>query len=162
MSNLGLRVACKKYGFKHHASNIGDRYVLADMLRLGAIIGGEDAGHMIFLEHHKTGDGIIAAMQLIAAMLKEGKPLSELARLMNVFPQKLINIDVKKKPEISGIPRVMEIIGQVECALGEEGRVLVRYSGTQNMCRIMVEGPSYDTTEKYCRQIADVVKSEIG
>lgn len=161
MSNLGLRVACKKYGFKHHASNIGDRYVLADMLRLGAIIGGEDAGHMIFLEHHKTGDGIIAAMQLIAAMLKEGKPLSELARLMNVFPQKLINIDVKKKPEISGIPRVMEIIGQVECALGEEGRVLVRYSGTQNMCRIMVEGPSYDTTEKYCRQIADVVKSEI-
>ena len=162
MSNLGLRVACKKYGFKHHASNIGDRYVLADMLRLGAIIGGEDAGHMIFLEHHKTGDGIIAAMQLIAAMLKEGKPLSELARLMNVFPQKLINIDVKKKPEISSIPRVMEIIGQVECALGEEGRVLVRYSGTQNMCRIMVEGPSYDTTEKYCRQIADVVKSEIG
>ena len=162
MSNLGLRVACKKYGFKHHASNIGDRYVLADMLRLGAIIGGEDAGHMIFLEHHKTGDGIIAAMQLIAAMLKEGKPLSELARLMNVFPQKLINIDVKKKPEISGIPRVMEIIGQVECALGEEGRVLVRYSGTQNMCRIMVEGPSSDATEKYCRQIADVVKSEIG
>jgi phosphoglucosamine mutase len=162
MSNLGLRVACKKYGFKHHASSIGDRYVLADMLRLGAIIGGEDAGHMIFLEHHKTGDGIIAAMQLIAAMLKEGKPLSELARLMNVFPQKLINIDVKNKPEISGIPRVMEIIGQVECALGEEGRVLVRYSGTQNMCRIMVEGPSYDTTEKYCRQIADVVKSEIG
>jgi len=162
MSNLGLRVACKKYGFKHHASNIGDRYVLADMLRLGAIIGGEDAGHMIFLEHHKTGDGIIAAMQLIAAMLKEGKPLSELARLMNVFPQKLINIDVKKKPEISGIPRVMEIIGQVEFALGEEGRVLVRYSGTQNMCRIMVEGPSYDTTEKYCRQIANVVKSEIG
>lgn len=162
MSNLGLRVACKKYGFKHHASNIGDRYVLADMLRLGAIIGGEDAGHMIFREHHKTGDGIIAAMQLIAAMLKEDKPLSELARLMNVFPQKLINIDVKNKPEISGIPRIMEIIGQVESTLGEEGRVLVRYSGTQNMCRIMVEGPSYDTTEKYCRQIADVVKSEIG
>jgi phosphoglucosamine mutase len=162
MSNLGLRVACKKYGFKHHTANVGDRYVLADMLRLGAIIGGEDAGHMIFLEHHKTGDGIIAAMQLIAAMLKEGKPLSELARLMNVFPQKLINIDVKNKPEISSIPGVMEIIGQVERALGEEGRVLVRYSGTQNMCRIMVEGPSYDTTEKYCRQIADVIKNEIG
>ena len=162
MSNLGLRVACKKYGFKHHASNIGDRYVLADMLRLGAIIGGEDAGHMIFLEHHKTGDGIIAAMQLIAAIIKEGKPLSELARLMDVFPQKLINIDVKNKPEISDIPKIMQIIRQVESALGEEGRVLVRYSGTQNMCRIMVEGPSPDLTEKYCRQIADVVKSEIG
>ncbi|HNZ64903.1 MAG TPA: phosphoglucosamine mutase [Smithella sp.] len=162
MSNLGLRMACKKYGFKHHASSIGDRYVLADMLRLGAVIGGEDAGHMIFLEHHKTGDGIIAAMQLIAAMLKEGKPLSELARLMNVFPQKLINIDVKSKPDIAKIPGVMEAIAEVERALGEEGRVLVRYSGTQHMCRIMVEGPSVDITEKYCRQIADVVKNEIG
>lgn len=162
MSNLGLRVACKRYGLKHHASNVGDRYVLADMLRLGAMIGGEDAGHMIFLEHHKTGDGIIAAMQLIAAMLKEGKPLSELARLMDVFPQKLINIDVKNKPEITSIPRLMEIVGQVERELGEEGRVLVRYSGTQNMCRVMVEGPSHELTDKYCRQITDVVKSEIG
>jgi phosphoglucosamine mutase len=162
MSNLGFKVACKKYGFKHHASDVGDRYVLADMLRLGAIIGGEDAGHMIFLEHHKTGDGIIAAIQLIAAMLKEGKPLSELVRLMDVFPQKLINIDVKSKPEISGIPVLMEVIGQVERDLGEEGRVLVRYSGTQNVCRVMVEGPSKDITEKYCRMIADVVKCEIG
>ena len=162
MSNLGLRVACKKYGFRHHASNVGDRYVLADMLRLQAIIGGEDAGHMIFLEHHKTGDGIIAAMQLIAAMLKEGKPLSELARLMDVFPQKLININVSSKPEISDRPRIMEIVRDVESALGDEGRVLVRYSGTQNMCRVMVEGPSHELTEKYCQQIADVVKSDIG
>lgn len=162
MSNLGLRVACKKYGFKHHASSIGDRYVLADMLRLDAIIGGEDAGHMIFLEHHKTGDGIIAALQLIAAMLKEGKPLSELARLMDVFPQKLINIDVKSKPDINKIPKIVDAIKQVERELGEEGRVLVRYSGTQNMCRVMVEGPSQDATEKYCRQIADVVRRELG
>lgn len=162
MSNLGLRVACKKYGFKHHASNVGDRYVLADMLRLGAIIGGEDAGHMIFLEHHKTGDGIIAAMQLIAAMLKEDRPLSELARWMDVFPQKLININVKSKPEIVKVPKIVEVISQIEKELGEEGRVLVRYSGTQNMCRVMVEGPSHDMTEKYCRQIADVVKKEIG
>jgi phosphoglucosamine mutase len=162
MSNLGLRVACKKYGFRHHASKVGDRYVLEDMLRLGAVIGGENAGHMIFLEHHKTGDGIIAAMQLIAAMIKEGKPLSELARMMDVFPQKLININVKRKPAISSIPGLMEIIGQVERDLGEEGRVLVRYSGTQNMCRIMVEGPSPEVTGKYCRLIADVVKTEIG
>ncbi|MFO7568427.1 MAG: phosphoglucosamine mutase [Smithellaceae bacterium] len=162
MSNLGLRVACKKYGFQHHMSSVGDRYVLQDMLRLGAIVGGEDAGHMIFLEHHKTGDGIIAAMQLIAAMLKEGKPLSELARLMDVFPQKLINIDVRSKPEISTISGLADAIRQVEDILGEEGRVLVRYSGTQNMCRVMVEGPSLDLTEKYCRQIADVVKREIG
>jgi phosphoglucosamine mutase len=162
MSNLGLRVACKKYGFNYHASKVGDRYVLEDMLRLGSIIGGEEAGHMIFLDHHTTGDGIIAAMQLIAAMVKADKPLSELARMMDIFPQKLINVDVKSKPDIAKVPRLVEAIQQVERELGEEGRVLVRYSGTQNMCRVMVEGPSDTVTGKYCKQIADIVKSEIG
>jgi phosphoglucosamine mutase len=162
MSNLGLRMACRKYGFKHHASKVGDRYVLEDMLSMGAIIGGEEAGHMIFLDHHTTGDGIIAAMQLIAAMTREGKPLSEMAAMMDIFPQKLINVDVKRKPEIATIPRLMEAIGQAERELGEEGRVLVRYSGTQNMCRVMVEGPTAAVTEKYCRQIADVVLGELG
>jgi phosphoglucosamine mutase len=162
MSNLGLRMACKKYGFGHHASKVGDRYVLEDMLGMGAVIGGEEAGHMIFLDHHTTGDGIIAAMQLIAAMVREGKPLSEMAAMMDIFPQKLINVDVKRKPDIATIPRLMEAIGQAERDLGEEGRVLVRYSGTQNMCRVMVEGPSAAVTEKYCRQIADVVISELG
>ena len=162
MSNLGLRMACRKFGFKHHASKVGDRYVLEDMLSMGAIIGGEEAGHMIFLDYHTTGDGIIAAMQLIAAMAREGKPLSEMAAMMDVFPQKLINVDVKRKPDIATIPRLMEAIRQAEKELGDEGRVLVRYSGTQNMCRVMVEGPSAAVTEKYCGQIADVVISELG
>jgi phosphoglucosamine mutase len=162
MSNLGLTFACKKYSFRHHASKVGDRYVLEDMQRMGAIIGGEEAGHMIFLDHHTTGDGIIAAMQLVAAMIREGKPLSELARQMDIFPQKLINVDVRSKPDISTVPRIMEVIKQVEQELRDEGRVLVRYSGTQNMCRVMVEGPSREVTEKYCRQIADIVKQAIG
>jgi phosphoglucosamine mutase len=162
MSNLGLRMACRKYGFRHHASKVGDRYVLEDMLSMGAVIGGEEAGHMIFLDHHTTGDGIIAAMQLIAAMARGGKPLSEMAAMMDIFPQKLINVDVKRKPDITTIPRLMEAIGQVERELGEEGRVLVRYSGTQNMCRVMVEGPTAAATEKYCRQIADVVIGELA
>ena len=162
MSNLGLTVACKKYGFRHHASKVGDRYVLEDMKRLDGIIGGEEAGHMIFLDHHTTGDGIIAALQLVAAMIKEGKPLSELSRMMDIFPQKLINVDVKRKPNIEDVPKLVEAIRQAESELGGEGRVLVRYSGTQNMCRVMVEGPSDAVTEKYCRQIADVVKSELG
>ncbi|HOU57657.1 MAG TPA: phosphoglucosamine mutase [Smithellaceae bacterium] len=162
MSNLGLTVACKKYGFQHYASKVGDRYVLEDMKRLDGIIGGEEAGHMIFLDHHTTGDGIIAALQLVAAMIKEGKPLSELARMMDIFPQKLINVDVKRKPDIEDVPKLVEAIRQAESELGGEGRVLVRYSGTQNMCRVMVEGPSDAVTEKYCRQIADVVKSELG
>lgn len=161
MSNLGLRVACKKYGFKHHASKVGDRYVLEDMKKMGAILGGEDAGHMIFLRHHTTGDGIIAGLQLVAAMVKEGKPLSELARMMDIFPQKLINIDVKSKPDLDKVPKLVEAIKQIEKELGEEGRVLVRYSGTQNMCRVMVEGPSDALTAKYCQQLADIVKSEL-
>lgn len=162
MSNLGLKVACKRYGIKHHASKVGDRYVLEDMIRLGSNIGGEEAGHMIFLDQHTTGDGIITAIQLIAAMVEADQPLSELSKMMETCPQKLINVDVKSKPEISSLPKVMEVIKQVESELGENGRVLVRYSGTQNMCRVMVEGPTDGVTEKYCQQIADVIRSTIG
>jgi phosphoglucosamine mutase len=162
MSNLGLRIACKKYGFDHHAARVGDRYVLEDMLRLGGVIGGEDSGHMIFLDHHTTGDGIITAMQLVAAMTKAGKPLSELAKTMEVYPQKLINVNVRRKPEIATVPELSEAMQQFEQELGDDGRVLVRYSGTQNMCRVMVEGPSEAITEKYCSQLAELVQRLLG
>jgi phosphoglucosamine mutase len=162
MSNMGLSVACKKYGFKNHAAKVGDRYVLEDMQRLGGVLGGEESGHVIFLDHHTTGDGLLTAMQLLAAMLKAGKPLSELGGLMDVFPQKLINVDVKSKPEIQSVPEIVEAIAQVEAELKDQGRVLVRYSGTQNMCRVMVEGPTDEITEKYARQLADAVEAAIG
>jgi len=162
MSNLGLRMACKKYGLRHHASRVGDRYVMEDMIRLGGVIGGEDSGHMIFLDHHTTGDGIIAALKLLAAMVRAAKPLSELASMMDIFPQKLINVDVKRKPDINTEPEIKEIIERVERELKDEGRVLVRYSGTQNMCRVMVEGPSEDITTRFCKEIADVVKRVLG
>jgi phosphoglucosamine mutase len=162
MSNLGLRIACRKYGFTYHAAKVGDRYVLEDMMRLGGVIGGEESGHMIFLDHHTTGDGIITALQLVAAMVRTGKPLSELADMMDIYPQKLINVDVRSKPDISTIPQVMEIIEQVEKELGDGGRVLVRYSGTQNMCRVMVEGPTDAVTASHCAQIAGVIKTVLG
>jgi len=162
MSNLGLLVACKKYGFKHHAAAVGDRYVLEDMQRLGSVLGGEDSGHLIFLDHHTTGDGILTAIQLLTAMVRSGKPLSELAAQMDIFPQKLINIDVKSKPDLATIPQVVEVIKQVESELADNGRVLVRYSGTQNMCRVMVEGPSVEATQKYCAMIADVIQKALG
>lgn len=162
MSNLGLRVACKKYGFKHHASKVGDRYVLEDMVKMGGIIGGEESGHMIFLDHHTTGDGILTAMQLVAAMVKWGKPLSELAKMMDVYPQKLINVNVARKPDIATVPEIVAAIKQIEGELGDDGRVLVRYSGTQNMCRVMIEGPSTAVTERYCTQLADVVKAALS
>ena len=162
MSNLGLRVACKKYGFKYHAAKVGDRYVLEDMMKLGSVIGGEQSGHLIFFDHHTTGDGIITALQLTAAMVRAGKPLSDLAKMMDIYPQKLINVDVKSKPDIATVPRIMQVINRVEKDLGENGRVLVRYSGTQNMCRVMVEGPSDGITEKHCKEIAAVVKGVVG
>jgi phosphoglucosamine mutase len=162
MSNLGLRVACKKYGFKYHAAKVGDRYVLEDMLQLGSVIGGEDSGHTIFLNHHTAGDGIITALQLLAAMVKTGKPLSELAKMMDIYPQKLINVDVRNKPDIKTVPQITEVIEMVEKELGNDGRVLVRYSGTQNMCRVMVEGSSQEETEKHCKEIAEIIKSLLG
>jgi len=139
-------------------SQVGDRFVLEEMLARDAIICGEDSGHIIFLQHHTTGDGLITAMQVMAAMKKERKPLSELASIMTVFPQMLINIDVKRKPEIETVPEIMAAIKQVEEKLGDKGRVLVRYSGTQNMCRVMVEGTTKEETQTYCRQIADIVE----
>ncbi|UCF82265.1 MAG: hypothetical protein JSV50_13810 [Desulfobacteraceae bacterium] len=162
MSNLGLTMACKRYGFKHHESKVGDRHILEEMQRLGAVIGGEPSGHMIFLDHHTTGDGILTGIQLIASMLEEKKPLSELATMMEVFPQRLLNVEVKTKPEISAVPQVVDAIRQVESELGDQGRVLVRYSGTQNLCRVMVAGPTDDLTERYCKQIAAEIKSALS
>jgi len=158
MSNLGLSVAFQKLVIDSVFASVGDRFVLEEMLARGAIIGGEDSGHLIFLQHHTTGDGLITALQVMAAMKKEGKQLSDLASIMTVFPQMLINLDVKRKPEIETVPEIMAAIKKAEEALGDKGRVLVRYSGTQNMCRVMVEGPTKKETETHCRQIADVVK----
>jgi len=162
MSNIGLGVALKELGIDQAVTKVGDRYVLEEMRARGAAIGGEDSGHVIYLQHHTTGDGIITALQVMAAMMKEQKPLSELAKIMMVFPQKLINIDVKSKPEISTVPEIVEAVEAVEKELGDKGRVLVRYSGTQNMCRVMVEGPTDEKVEKYCKQVADVVKEKLG
>ena len=162
MSNMGLRVACRKYGFQHHASKVGDRYVLEDMQRLGSVLGGEDSGHMIGLDHHTPGDGLLTALQLLSAIIRAGKPLSELAAQMDVYPQKLINVDVSRKPDLATVPEVAEAIRQVESQLQDEGRVLVRYSGTQNMCRVMVEGPSVELTERYCTLIADELRKALG
>ena len=162
MSNMGLSIACRELGITNHAAQVGDRYVLEEMRRLGAVIGGEDSGHIIFLREHSTGDGILTALQLVAAVLRSGKPLSELASLMTVLPQKLINVDVTSKPEIDTVPEIVEAIRSAEAALAGQGRVLVRYSGTQKMCRVMVEGPTPEVTERHARAVADVVATALG
>ena len=162
MSNLGLTRACEDHGLTHHAANVGDRYVLEAMQQLGGVIGGEDSGHMIFLRNHTTGDGIMTALQTLACMLKQNKPLSELAKSVTIYPQALINVDVTSKPNINSVPEIAEAIEAAETALGNDGRVLVRYSGTQNMCRVMVEGPTQSVTDKWATSIADAVRSVLG
>jgi phosphoglucosamine mutase len=158
MSNKGLSNFFRDMGIKHLRSDVGDRYVLEKMLKSGSVIGGEDSGHIIFLEYHTSGDGIISGLQLVATMLKENKPLSELARMVTVYPQVLINVKVKTKPEITSIPEIVEIIEKTEKELEDNGRVLVRYSGTEQICRIMVEGPDEEITKIYCKNISKVVK----
>lgn len=162
MSNMGLGIALEDMGIKHIKAKVGDRYVLESMIHSGAVLGGEDSGHMIFLDHQTTGDGILTALKLIEALKNDSKPLSEHIKIMNVFPQVLINVEVKNKPDISSDPQITEAIKAVEKNLEGKGRVLVRYSGTQPLCRVMIEGPTRKITEKYCQEIADKIKEQIG
>jgi phosphoglucosamine mutase len=162
MSNMGLGQTLKKMGIKHMTTSVGDRYVMQKMVSSGAVLGGEDSGHMIFLNYHTTGDGILSALRLVEAMKEESKPLSELCKIMTIFPQILINVNVARKPDLKNIPDIKDAIKSVETALREKGRVVVRYSGTQPICRIMVEGPTIEKTRKYCRQLADIVRDTLG
>jgi len=162
MSNIGLGLALKELGIHHVTTEVGDRYVLERMISSGAVLGGEDSGHMIFLNHHTTGDGILAAIRLMEVMKTAAKPLSQLCKIMTVFPQVLINVEVQHKPDLKAEPLVQDAIKSIEARLGNSGRVLVRYSGTRPVCRIMVEGPDLETTERYCRQLADIIKDRFG
>ena len=162
MSNLGFGQALKGMNIEHIKAGVGDRYVMQEMVNVGAVFGGEDSGHMIFLNHHTTGDGLLAAIKLMEAMRRSRKPLSALAKVMTVFPQCLINVDVTAKPPIESIEAIRQEIEQVEKELGDTGRVLVRYSGTQPQCRVMVEGPTEAETNTLCRRIASVVERVLG
>ncbi len=162
MSNFGFGLGLKDLGIEQGISKVGDRYVLEMMKEKDATIGGEESGHLIFLNHETTGDGIVAALQLLAAMRLYSQPLSELAKLMTFLPQKKINLDVARKPPVEEIPELQEAIKAAEKELGGEGRVLIRYSGTQAMCRVMVEGPTDEITDRLCKSLAETVKKCIG
>jgi phosphoglucosamine mutase len=162
MSNFGFFRAMTKLDIQTGVSNVGDRYVLEMMRRKGAVLGGEESGHLIFLDHHTTGDGIIAALQLLYAMRRSGRPLSELAEVMTSSPQKMINVNVKEKTPLEQMPELQKAIETAEAELGDRGRVLIRYSGTQPLCRVMVEGPTEKLTERLAQMLADVVRRNIG
>ncbi len=158
MSNIGLDHAVRAAGGKVVRTGVGDRYVVEHMRKKGYNFGGEQSGHLIFLEHATTGDGILAALQILTIMIREGKPLSELASgIMDRVPQVLLSFAVAEKVPIETLPRVGKIIGEVENKLGKNGRVLVRYSGTENKARVLVEGPSQQKIDRHAADIRDVL-----
>ena len=162
MSNFGFFAALKTLGIREGVSKVGDRYVLEMLQEKGGVLGGEESGHILFLNHHTTGDGIIAGLQLLWAMRYYRQPLSELAKVLTLSPQKILNVNVKNKPPLEAMPELQESIRRAETELGDRGRVLVRYSGTQSMCRVMVEGPTEEIAERLSRILADVVVKCIG
>ncbi len=162
MSNLGLEKTLEKHDIKVFRSQVGDRYVLGLMKEQGASLGGEQSGHTIFTDVSDTGDGTLTALKILEVMQATKKSLSELSADFIRFPQKLINIDVRHKPELSTLPEVTEKITNIEGELKDNGRILVRYSGTENKARVMVECIDDDLCEKYATQVADVIEKEIG
>ncbi len=162
MSNIGLHQAIKKAGGKVLITQVGDRYVLEAMREQCYALGGEQSGHIIFGDHSTTGDGVLTALQLISALTESGKKMSELAKVMTRFPQMLVNIRVATKDGWQDNARIAGAIADGEQELGEDGRILVRPSGTEPLIRVMAEGPVLPELERIVKQIADVVKKEQG
>lgn len=162
MSNLGLRLALKKSGIEVLETKVGDRYVLEKMLESGAVLGGEQSGHIIFSEYNTTGDGIATALQVLKVMAETGQPLSQLAAQMTRLPQVLINVRVKDKTGWETNPAIKEAITRVEGILKDTGRVLVRPSGTEPLIRVMAEGPDETLLRELVQEIVRVVERELS
>jgi phosphoglucosamine mutase len=159
MSNIGLERAIRGAGGKVVRTQVGDRYVVEEMRKHGYNLGGEQSGHLVFMDHATTGDGIVAALRVLAIMVREGRPLSELAKVMTRMPQVLVNTAVDKKVPIESLPAVMKLIADVEQQLGNDGRVLVRYSGTESKARVMIEGLDESRIKTWADEIAAMLKS---
>jgi phosphoglucosamine mutase len=162
MANLGLEKALEREGIRMVRTPVGDKYVLEEMERLGAVIGGEQSGHVIFREFATTGDGLLTALRLFEIARQAGTGLDELTADLVVFPQKLVNVRVKEKKALTEVPSVAQEIRKVEDEFAGSGRVLVRFSGTEPLARVMVEGPDMDQVERSCATIANAIQKAMG
>jgi len=162
MCNFGFIKAMEMLGIEVIQSQVGDRYVIQDMLKHEANLGGEQSGHLIFLDQNTTGDGLVSALQVLRIMIETNSKLSDLSTIFKKYPQSIINVKVKSKPTLHTLKDVQTVIKSVEKTLGESGRVLVRYSGTEDICRVMVEGPKLKQVQELASQIAKSIKNEIG
>jgi len=162
MANLGLDRALKSAGVRTVKTQVGDRYVLEEMLRLGANLGGEQSGHLLVLDHSSTGDGIVSALQLLSVMKETRQPLSELARCMTKFPQILVNVPVKERRPFDAIPGLSARVAELEAAMDGSGRILLRYSGTESLARVMIEGEEQGDIERVASELAGMIRTAIG
>jgi len=162
MSNLGFHEAMRKEGINVRTTAVGDRYVIEEMKSNSFNFGGEQSGHIIFGDYSTTGDGLITALQLLRIMKETRKPLSELSGLMNRFPQVLINVNIREKKPFEMMPAVSMAVKDAESVLGKNGRVLLRYSGTENIARVMLEGKNEKLINSLASKIVASIKKEIG
>lgn len=161
MSNIGLELCLKEAGIRMVRVPVGDRYVLEEMLRYGYNLGGEQSGHIVFLDHNTTGDGVVTALQVLSLMVKRQERLSQLRQCMTVCPQLLVNVQVTEMPDLGSIPAIQAVISDAEAQLNGSGRVLVRYSGTESVARVMVEGTDAEQVKFLARSIAEAIEKEL-
>ena len=162
MTNLGFRRAMAERGIEVRWTDVGDRYVIEEMLRGGFLLGGEQSGHIINLDHGPTGDGLSCALQLLAALQASGQSLGEAAAVMTRLPQRLLSVQVARKGDLERADAVWQHVRGFEAAMGEEGRVVVRASGTEPLVRVMVEAPTAEECERWCATIAEAAVRELG
>ncbi len=162
MSNLGLELAMQQAGGKLVRAAVGDRYVMEKMLEGGFNLGGEQSGHIIFLDHNTTGDGLISALQILSVMKQTGKPLSSLAACMKNYPQVLVNVKVRERRDLSSIPEIAGRMNEIENKLTGTGRLLVRYSGTEPKVRVMIEGEDEKEIQSLADGLAGIIREKLG
>jgi phosphoglucosamine mutase len=162
MTNLGFRRAMADAGIAVRWTDVGDRYVLAEMRDNGYVLGGEQSGHLINLAHGPSGDGVAAALHLLGALVARGEDLATAGAVMRRLPQRLVNVRAQRKSELAGADEVWESVRRCEQALGEDGRVVVRASGTEPLVRVMVEAPTVEDCDRWCQTIVEVVERELG
>jgi len=162
MSNIGLEIAFRSQGIRLARADVGDKYVLDELIRLGASLGGEQSGHIIFPRLSLAGDGLITTLRLLRAMTEDGKSLQELASGFQTFPQILVNVEVRVKRPFSEVPAIQNAAMRIESELDTRGRLLLRYSGTEPLARIMLEGESQDEIEKYAEELAGLIRTNLG
>ncbi len=162
MSNMALENYLNSKGLRLERTRVGDRYVVEAMRELGANLGGEKSGHLLFLDHATTGDGLLASLQILSIMKKKGKPLSELAGIISMFPQVLSSLEIKEKKPFEQIPGLLEIVRESERVLGDKGRINLRYSGTELLARVMVEGEDETLINGIASRVSSVISDNIG